>query len=541
MDLGWSGSIEKGLIQRIRNGAAMKLKNKLSKPSYVLFFFVLSVIYPSFGGEPKRTTDNVQRSPVTISRQALADEAFWRCLGEKPGDFRALVESEPYAAVNPRDPKNIVAAWQTRGNKGGAAQVSVSFDGGRTWSAPKTLPVNACAGGRYPELKAASDPWVSFSTDGRVYVGAIGYTPSELGPDLANGIIITTSPDGGRTWERPAAAALSFTPYRWHDNEAITAHPGFPGTAYVLTTRYEYPALKDTKKGEVPKLGKEAGSTISFGPAAFSKTSDGGRTWSKVKTITPLVEGGRVSAPQMVIDPRDSRLYAIYYNDDEVANYGGENKKRADSRGAAISFVESGDKGETWSKQKDIAHFVRVPGNKHPLSGETVVQAEDILQASIDPKSGMIFVAFADGRFYDGKKLGIALTYSGDEGRTWMTPIPVSSPEEQTAWLPGIAVNDEGMVGVVYMSSDFNPGERKTVPVSVKLKTFAVQNGKPVHRTAELVDRFNYGWPGDYLVLLAIGSEFHIVYGRSNYGESEPMPKERKDGYDRKAMDIVFR
>jgi len=525
----------------MRNGAAMKLKKKLAKPSYVLFWIAFSVIYPSFGGEQKGNTDNVQKTPMTISRQALADEAFWRCLGEKPGDFRALVESEPYAAVNPKDAKNIVAAWQTRGYKGGAAQVSVSFDGGRTWSAPRTLPVNACAGGPYPELQSASDPWVSFGPDGRVYAGAIGFTPSELGPDLANAIIITTSPDGGRTWERPAAAALSLTPYRWHDNEAIIAHPGLPGTAYVLTTRYEYPALKDIKQGEIPKRRKEDGPLIGFGPAAFSKTSDGGRTWSKVKIITPLIEGGRVSAPQMVIDPRDSHFYTIYYNDDEVANYGGEIKKRADSKGAAISFVESGDKGETWSEQKDIARFVRVPENKHPLSGETVVQAEDILQASIDPKSGTIFVAFADGRFFDGKRLGISLTCSGDKGRTWMTPIPVSSPEEQTAWLPGIAVNDEGTVGVVYMSSDFNPGERKTVPVSVKLRTFAVQDGKLVFRTEKVIDRFNYGWPGDYLVLLAIGREFHTVYGRSNYGESEPMPRKRSEAFDRKPMDIVFK
>jgi hypothetical protein len=295
----------------------------------------------------------------------------------------------------------------------------------------------------------------------------------------------------------------------------------------MLTTRYEYPAFKDIKQGEVPKRRKEDGPLISFGPAAFSKTSDGSRTWSKVKIITPLVEGGRVSAPQMVIDPRSDRLYTIYY--------------RADSKGAAISFVESGDRGEIWSDQKDIAHFVKVPEHKHPLSGETVVLAEDILQASIDSKSGMIFVSFADGRFYNGQRLGIALTCSGDKGRTWMTPIPVSSPEEQTAWLPGIAVNDAGTVGVVYMSSDFNPGVRETVPVSVKLKTFSIQEKTLAPISKQLLDRFNYGWPGDYLVLLAVGNEFHAVYGKSNYGESEPMPKKRSDANYRKPMDIVFK
>ena len=470
---------------------------------------------------------DVQEKPVTISQQDQADEAFWRCLGENPGAFTAFVESEPYAAVNPKNPKNIVAVWQTRGLKGGTIQVNVSFDGGRTWGAPKTLPVNACSGGPYPELQSASDPWVSFGPDGRVYAGGIGFAPSWIGPDLANGIIITASPDGGRTWERPAAAALSLTPYRWHDNEAVISDPGHPGTAYVLTTRYEYPALEAVKPGEMPKLRKEDGPLVGSGPAAFAKTSDAGRTWSPVKTITPTIEGGRVSAPQMVINPQSGRLYAIYY--------------RADKKGAAVSFVESGDLGETWSLEKDIAPFVRVPEHKHPLSGEQVVLAEDILQTAIDPKSGTIFVAFADGRFFDGKKLGISLTYSEDNGRTWTTPRSVSSPKEQTAWLPAIAVNDAGAVGVLYMSSDFRPDGRKTVPVSVKLRTFVLRDSKLVSKSEDVLDRFNYGWPGDYIALLAVGNEFHAVYGKSNYGESEPMPRDRKEGYDRKPMDIVFK
>jgi hypothetical protein len=76
----------------------------------------------------------------------------------------------------------------------------------------------------------------------------------------------------------------------------------------------------------------------------------------------------------------------------------------------------------------------------------------------------MIFVSFGDGRYYTSQRLGIALTSSGDIGRTWIAPIPFSSPEKETAWLPGIAENDAGTVGVVYMSSDFNPGVRETVP-----------------------------------------------------------------------------
>ena len=92
-----------------------------------------------------------------------------------------------------------------------------------------------------------------------------------------------------------------------------------------------------------------------------------------LKVKVQIIEGGRVSAPQMVINPLSGCLYTIYY--------------RADSKGAAISFFESGGKGETRSDEKEITHFVKVPEHKHRLSGETVVLAEDILKASLTPRA----------------------------------------------------------------------------------------------------------------------------------------------------------
>src|SRR5215213_5535277 len=119
--------------------------------------------------------------------QASAASPLYPCADADTGDGinYPSTEVEPFVAVNPTDPDNIIGAYQQdRWSDGGANGLggSVSFDGGAIWS-QVFPPFSTCAGGtRYPR---ATDPWVSFDAAGRAYWISLGLVNQDLaGSDI---------------------------------------------------------------------------------------------------------------------------------------------------------------------------------------------------------------------------------------------------------------------------------------------------------------------------------------------------------------------
>src|SRR5438309_2186217 len=73
-----------------------------------------------------------------------------------PGPGTPDDAAEPFVAVNPINPKNIVAAWI----QGPFQNIisATSLDGGRTWQ-QVPMPLTVCSGGPF---LGAGDPWLSF-------------------------------------------------------------------------------------------------------------------------------------------------------------------------------------------------------------------------------------------------------------------------------------------------------------------------------------------------------------------------------------------
>lgn len=68
------------------------------------------------------------------------------------GTLFLFSETEPWVAVNPADPKNVVGAFQEdRWSSGGARNLvaATSFDGGRTWANQPIPGVSVASGGTY--------------------------------------------------------------------------------------------------------------------------------------------------------------------------------------------------------------------------------------------------------------------------------------------------------------------------------------------------------------------------------------------------------
>lgn len=472
----------------------------------------------------------IPRHSAVVSRQEHADDAFWRCVG---GPDEPVFEAEPAVAVNPLDPRNLVAAWMARGAKGGGVQVAASFDGGRVWSAPKTLPANDCADGPYWVLPHASDPWIAYGPEGRVYVAAQGVKEGDV-PERATGIFVITSADGGRNWTGPATAALSLAVHRRFDNASIAADPKRAGVAYVGTTRYEFPELEGLGPGETPKRGPRS----SYGPAAVSKTTDGGRTWTGARIASPLVEGDRVSAPQIVVDPAGDRVLVTYFRGPGASSKPGV-------VGGSVALIESADQGATWGPPQEVVSLVGVPlAHEAPYQEKPLNMAEDIVRIARDPRGGALAIVFSDGRFTGGRSLGVALTLSVDGGRKWSAPARLSAPDEPTAWLPTVAFNDAGQIGVVYLVADFQARRGLAFPVTLRLRVYE-RGGIASDQTSirevrsEVLDRFAWSWPGDYLGLVSIGVAFHALYTRSTLGPDEPVAAQWPRGSN--PTDLLFR
>jgi hypothetical protein len=109
-------------------------------------------------------------------------------------------EVEPWVAVNPTNPQNIIGVWQQdRWSDGGARGLATGYstNGGATWTTTFAK-FTFCSGGTAAnggDFERASDPWVTFSPNGAAYQIAIAFN----GLDLTNAVTVSKSTNGGAT------------------------------------------------------------------------------------------------------------------------------------------------------------------------------------------------------------------------------------------------------------------------------------------------------------------------------------------------------
>lgn len=102
---------------------------------------------------------------------------------------------EPFLAINPTNPKNIVIAFMTIGASSPfkvTIKTLVSFDGGSTWGNPHYKPHAYSTWG-------SADVSMKFRNNGTVYLTYVDYRH----PIDSGGVYITNSTNGGVTWSAP--------------------------------------------------------------------------------------------------------------------------------------------------------------------------------------------------------------------------------------------------------------------------------------------------------------------------------------------------
>ena len=323
-------------------------------------------------------------------------------------------EVEPYLAVNPTNPENLIAVWQqdrwndgsSRGNLAG-----VSFDGGESWTLVSATGSNACTGN--PSWIRATDPWVTFAPDGTAYFMHLAtWSTSVLSEDTVrfDGMLVTRSTDGGLTWGEPTTLVLDTSRTRFHDKNSITADPNDSDLVY---------AVWDVLTGPPSDNGNPAAgeNSLAFtGATIFTRSTDGGLTWEPIRTILEPGTLDQTIGNQIVVRPASAGGELV-----NVLNLVHVAANAQKTRGSNVAVQISSDHGSTWSGAIVAEKILSVP-TVDPDSGLPVRTANFILDAAVDPTNGNLYAVWEDARFSGGAYNDTALITSTDGG-TWSSPI----------------------------------------------------------------------------------------------------------------------
>lgn len=323
-------------------------------------------------------------------------------------------QAEPDIAVNPFNDKNLVAVYQeSRFRDGGARALnfSTSMDGGVTWVEGSLPQLTQELGGPW---ERASDPWVAFGPDNRVYYVTLDF--NETNP--ANQIGVSVSADGGLTWGPPVKVFRSELDF--NDKEAIEVdtHPTSPyfGNVYVAWD-----------------INISQGAGFARQHLLLARSTDGGASYRA--PVVLRTAGGNIGAIPRV--GPDGTVYVMW-----AGSLGG-------GAGWAIFLATSTDGGASFATPRVI----------QALNSQSVPFIRDgsiLPSMAVDRKSGDLYLVWADARWTGVDQATIS--YSRDHGVTWSPPRRVSSgPGDAATFTAAVAVNGRGHVAVSFTSLENDP------------------------------------------------------------------------------------
>lgn len=406
--------------------------------------------------------------------------------------------NEPAMAVNPKDPQQLVVAWQV------AASAAYSKDGGHTWkmaegTAPEMYRVSGDVSLAYDAAGHAILCYIAFDKLGSTNYWAQGAT--------RNGIFIRRSLDGGQTWEHDAKTVISHesTPgIPFEDKPWIVADTSGPhaGNLYVGWTQF----------------------TLAASDLLFSRSTDGGISWSspiKLSSVSglPRDDNGALEGFHGVVAP-DGALYTIW-----------------DARDGIMMAV-SHDGGASFSKERLI-----IPAGPGYFGITGVSRSNGFPQIGLDPHGigdkndprgiggkndpragkhgGNLYVAWSD---YSNGDVDVFVSSSADHGKTWNAPArvnndPIHNGKDQ--FFQWMAVDPQsGAVNLIFYDRRTD-NQETTVTLARSTdggKTFQNYSWDPDTFAAE------GDFLGDYLAITAFGNK---VFGAWAHQTSEEGKTER--------------
>jgi len=368
--------------------------------------------------------------------------------------------NEPSIAVNPRNPRQVVAAYQV------PAHIAYSEDSGDSWRlAAPVAPKN---------YKISGDVSVTYDAHGHAILCYIAFdklgTTNYWGHNATrNGIFIKRSLDGGKTWEENAISVIEHPTEEgipFEDKPYIVAdntNGRYSGNLYVGWTQF----------------------TLTKSVILFSHSTDGGKTWSSPIEIStheglPRDDNGAVEGFTGAVGA-DGTLYVVWAD------------------GSSIVLATSRDGGRSFSRSRKALDTA-----PSYFDVEDVSRSNGFPQIGIDPrgKNGVLYVTWSDYRNGD---VDVFCATSRDRGRKWSPAVRVNSDsihDGTDQFFQWLAVDPQsGAANVIFY-------DRREDPQNTKTKVTLARSGDGGRTFA------NYAWSeepfagnrqfiGDYLGIAA--------------------------------------
>jgi hypothetical protein len=397
--------------------------------------------------------------------------------------------AEPYLAVNPTSPLNLISAWQQNRWSDGGAQglgLAASFDGGMTWRLSNAA-FSRCTGGNSGNAgnyARATDVWLTVTPSGVVYALALSITGAPLAAGSSSAMLVAQSHDGGLTWSAPTALIQDGAQFL-NDKGSITADSTDANYVYAVWDRL---------------TGQTAG------PSYFAVTADAGSTWQPARSIYDPGAQSQTIGNQIVVLPGDVVV-------DIFTELGASS--------ALARAVQSTNHGTTWSTPVTVSDL-RPVGTTDPNTHAAVRDGSGLVSVSVGP-GGIIYVVWQDSRFSGGHHDGIAMAHSTDGGLTWSVPVQVNADHNVQAFTPTIHVRADGVIGVTY----YDLRNATASPASLLTDCWLVTSGDGVtFRESHLSGPFDLDlapnslglFLGDYESLASTASGFLPFYVQTDAG-----------------------
>jgi hypothetical protein len=415
-------------------------------------------------------------------------------LGADGGAGQPETQAEPHLAIDPEKETRLLAGYQEgRFTNGGARALTyaLSKNGGRTWIEALVPGLTRASGGTFEK---ASDPWVAYGPGGRAYYCSLLF--NETNPD--NGIYVSVSQNGGRSWGPPVAVHTGDI-RNFDDKQAVVvdnyADSPYRGRIYVGWDTVITNAAGTAVMQQVERMAWSGNGGASYSPAVDLE-SDG----MNIGVIPLVGPGGVVHAVWAHMDNNQSPI--------------------------VLHASRSEDGGVTWSEPVQIAQM--------QVASVPFQRTGDILPTvAIDPRTGRLYVAWMDGRFASGVSQ-VALSRSDDGGRTWSAPQRVSDgPGNAPSFTPALAVSGDGRVAVSYYSLRNDPSRQFLVDLYAVTSKDGVSFGGSRRASSTSFDvRFaavaQELFLGDYMGLVGGSKSFYALWigtmERSRRDASERQP-----------------
>lgn len=372
------------------------------------------------------------------------------------------LDGETSIAVNPVNPRNLLAGWISLGDQ--TCGFAVSFDGGLSWPVVGVVPgIQKQSGGQFDR---GTDPSVAFDKDGNAFYTCLAFNFFPPGTGSAGTIFVSKSTDGGVTWNAPVVAMTGEdrpgqAVNEFEDHQFLTVNP-VNGHLYVTQTEF-------TAFGKPEIL--------------FARSTDEGERWSAPVRVNDF-GGNAFFQDSFTATGKDPST--IYLTFGAFSNGGLPNFDR-------IYIVKSTDGGLTFSRPQLLAEITPLPD---PLPNAPW-RSDNNLWVAVDRQNNQIYVNFAD---YNAGDADIRLMRVRDLGNRFevqgITRVN-DDPSGSDQFFPFVTIGPRGRVDVCFQDRRYAPGNALIFTTCASSRDGGVSFVN-MRVTTEPFDASNNSFIGDY-------------------------------------------